>query len=104
MKQTKRVDVNSVLFQIECNIKQLGKSIIFADIAQFSEYPNEEEVLFDLNACFRLESIRKHGSVCIIQMSASNEGQTITKYYIALTQRETEEKSVVIVFGRLMCS
>jgi tetratricopeptide (TPR) repeat protein len=104
MKPTRRVDVISVLFQIEYNVKQLGKSVIFADIAQFSEYPKEEEVLFDLNACFRLESIREDGSVQIIKMIASNEGQTITKDYMKETQHETDEKSVMIVFGRLMCN
>ncbi|CAF4376813.1 unnamed protein product, partial [Rotaria sordida] len=37
-------------------------------------------------------------------MSLSNEGEKITKDYIDLTQKETEEKSVAIVFGRLMCN
>ncbi|CAF4956822.1 unnamed protein product [Rotaria sp. Silwood1] len=104
MKSTKRVDVVSVLFQIKCHIKQIDKTVIFADITQFSEYPEEKEVLFDLNACFTIESIEQNGSIQLINMNVSNEGQIITKDYIELTQKETEEKSFSIVFGRLMCN
>ncbi|CAF5188356.1 unnamed protein product, partial [Rotaria sp. Silwood1] len=78
--------------------------VIFADITQFSEYPEEKEVLFDLNACFTIESIEQNGSIQLINMNVSNEGQIITKDYIELTQKETEEKSFSIVFGRLMCN
>ncbi|CAF5173418.1 unnamed protein product, partial [Rotaria magnacalcarata] len=103
-KLVKRTDVISVLFQIEVHIKQIGNSVIFADITQFSEYPNDKEVLFDLNACFKIESIEQDGSLELIRMKLSNAGEMITKDYIELTLRETEEKSVAIVFGRLMCS
>ncbi|CAF4094153.1 unnamed protein product, partial [Rotaria sordida] len=104
MKPTKRVGVISVLFQIQCDIQHIGKSVIYSDIAQFSDYPDEEEVLFDLNAAFRLDSIEKQGSIQVINMSLSNEGEKVTKDYINLTQKEIEEKSVAIVFGRLMCN
>ncbi|CAM4829355.1 unnamed protein product [Rotaria magnacalcarata] len=36
-------------------------------------------------------------------MTLSNEGQKITEDYLELTQTETEELSVSIVFGRLLC-
>ncbi|CAF2658808.1 unnamed protein product [Rotaria sp. Silwood2] len=52
LKSTKRIDVIPVLFHIQCDIKQINKNISFADISEFSQYPHEEEVLFDLNACF----------------------------------------------------
>ncbi|CAF3747438.1 unnamed protein product [Rotaria sp. Silwood1] len=103
-KPTKRTDVIGVLFEIQCNIEQLGTSVIYADIASFSAYPDEKEVLFDLNASFRLESIVDDGSVQLIRTIASNDGEKITKDYIQLTQKETEEKSVAIVFGSLMCN
>ncbi|CAF4562150.1 unnamed protein product [Rotaria socialis] len=103
-KLVKRTDVVSVLFQIEVHIKQIGNSVNFADITQFSEYPNGKEVLFDLNTCFKIESIEQDGSIELIRMKLSNPGEMITKDYIELTLRETEEKSVAIVFGRLMCN
>ncbi|CAF2400065.1 unnamed protein product [Rotaria sp. Silwood2] len=104
MKPTKRIDVFPVLFHIHCDIKHIDKNIIFADIHQFSQYPDEQEVLFDLNACFQIESIEEHESLQIIKLNLSNEGQQITKDYIKLTEQETEELSVSIVFGRLLCN
>ncbi|CAF3827795.1 unnamed protein product [Rotaria sp. Silwood1] len=104
MKPTKRIDVIPVLFHIQCDIKQVNKNIIFADISEFSQYPHEEEVLFDLNACFIIESIEEQESLQIITMNLSNEGQKITKDYLDLTRQETEELSVSIVFGRLLCN
>jgi hypothetical protein len=74
-KGAKRVDAVPVLFEIKCAVQQLGDSIIFADIAKFSNYQSEEEVLFDLSAAFRLESIRQDGQVWLINMSASADGQ-----------------------------
>ncbi|CAF3116284.1 unnamed protein product [Rotaria sp. Silwood2] len=103
LKPTERIDVVSVLFHIQCDIEQIDKSIILADICKFSAYPEEEEVLFDLNACFQIESIEETESLQIIKMNLSNEGQKITKDFIELTQKETEEISVSIVFGRLLC-
>ncbi|CAF1314566.1 unnamed protein product [Rotaria sordida] len=104
LKPTKRTDVISVLFHIQCNIELIDKNIIFADINQFSEYPDEQEILFDLNACFEIESIEENKSLQIIKMTVSNEGQKITKVFIELTEKETEEQSVSIVFGRLLCN
>jgi tetratricopeptide (TPR) repeat protein len=100
---TKQTDMISVLFQIECHVNQLGKSIIFADIAQFSTYPNEQEVLFNLNACFHIKSIEQNGLLQVINMDLSNEGKTIITYFIDETENEIEEKCDLIVFGKLLC-
>jgi tetratricopeptide (TPR) repeat protein len=104
VKPTKRTDVVPVLFEIKCNIKELGKNVIFADISKISIYPKEQEVLFDLSAAFQLECIEKDGEVQLIRMTTTKDAGTITKYYLEETHRETEEKSVSIVFGRLMCN
>jgi Tfp pilus assembly protein PilF len=104
MKPSKRTNAISVLFEIQCVVKELGKTVIFADIARFSDYPTEQEVLFDLSAAFKLESIERDGEIQLIKMSATKDGETITKHYIEETHRETEEKGVGIVFGRLMCN
>ncbi|CAF5174252.1 unnamed protein product, partial [Rotaria magnacalcarata] len=103
MKPTKRRDTIRVLFDIQCDLEQLDKNTIFADISEFSQYPREEEVLFDLNACFVIESIEELGSLQIIKMNLSNEAEKITKDYLELTQNETGEINVSIIFGRLLC-
>ncbi|CAF1544324.1 unnamed protein product, partial [Rotaria magnacalcarata] len=71
---------------------------------EFSVYAQEAEVLFDLNACFLIDSIEKQESLHIIEMTLSNEGHKITDDYLELTQKETEELSVSIVVGRLLCN
>jgi len=50
-----------------------------------------------------LKSIVQDGSIQVIRMSASSDGQTITKDYLEEMQQEAEEKSIAIVFGKLMC-
>ena len=100
---TDRRVVVGVLFEIHCDIQQLDNSVIFADVASLSVFPEEEEVLFDLNASFRLDSVEEDGPIYVIRMTATNDGERITKDYIALTQEKAEEQSVAIVFGRLMC-
>ena len=103
MKTTQRTDVVGVLFQIHCDVENIGTSVIYADITAFSMYPAEKEVLFDMNASFKLDSIEDEGSIQVINMSVSNQGEKITKNYIELMQTQIEEKSAAIVFGRLMC-
>ena len=44
----------------------------------FNEHSNEEEVLFNLNACFQIKSIKEEESIQIIRMNLSNEEQKIT--------------------------
>ena len=102
-KPTKQGGMNSVVFRIECDIKQLDKNVIFADIARLSEYPEKEEVLFDLNTCFRIISIEEHDSIQVIRMNASSEGQRIINDYVDSTQDEIRQKSLLIVFGKLLC-
>ena len=82
LQKTKRTDVICVLFQIECNVKQISKSVVFGDIAQFSKYPEEKEVLFGLNACFTIKSVEEDGSLQLINMNVSNEGRKITEDFI----------------------
>jgi tetratricopeptide (TPR) repeat protein len=102
-KPTKRSDALPVLFEIECDVQQLGDNAIFADISMFSEYPDEKEVLFDLSAAFRLKSVQHDGQVWLIRMDASADGQVITQDYIEVTRRETDERTEAIMFGRLLC-
>jgi len=103
-KSTKRPDVIPVLFQIHCDIKQIDRSVIFADIEKLSVFPREQEVLFDIDAAFRIDSIETDGERKIIKMTVTNEAQNIGRHFIEETQREAGEQSIAIVFGRLMCN
>jgi len=103
-KSTKRPDVIPVLFQIQCDIKQIDRSIIFADIEKLSAFPGEQEVLFDIDAAFRIDSIETDGERKIIKMTVTNEAQNIGRHFIEETQREAGDQSITIVFGKLMCN
>ncbi|CAF1019426.1 unnamed protein product [Rotaria sp. Silwood1] len=103
-KSTKRLDIISIIFHIQCDIKNLNKNIIFGNINQSNNYFNEQDILFDLNACFQIESINEYQSIQIIKMNLSNQGQIITNNYIDLKQKYKEERSISIVFGRLFCN
>ncbi|CAF1359333.1 unnamed protein product [Rotaria sordida] len=79
-KTTKPANVIPVLFQIECKIKELGRIVIFADISSFSDYSNEQEVLFDLNACFQSKSIEPDRNIHLIKMTASLHQSDVEKH------------------------
>jgi hypothetical protein len=42
-KSSKRRDAVGVLFQIHCDVQKVGRTVVFADIASLSEYPEERE-------------------------------------------------------------
>ena len=100
---TQRTDTITVLLEIECNLRELGDNVIFADITQFNESPSLEGILFDFNATFRLENIRKDEQVWIVKMTAVNDGRTLLKTYIHDTRRQIENLSIPIIFGKLIC-
>ncbi|CAF5066598.1 unnamed protein product, partial [Rotaria sp. Silwood1] len=102
-KSTTRTNVFSVLYEIECNI-QKTESIIFADIAQFSDYANESEVLFDLGATFDIVSVNEdiHLNLWLIKLKASDKGSKVAKEYIELNRKEEEETSIELIFGKLL--
>ncbi|CAF1369843.1 unnamed protein product [Adineta steineri] len=102
-KPTKRTNVYSVLYEIECKVSELGPSLIFADISQFSVYKYEEEVLFDIGATFQILSVtEKDQGQWFVHMKAVNEGVNIAKDFIELNRKEEEETSAVLIFGKLL--
>ncbi|CAF3478919.1 unnamed protein product [Rotaria sp. Silwood1] len=56
VKGKKQVDSVPVLFEIECQNEESACSI-FADITSFSDFPDEQEVLFDLGAVFKIQTV-----------------------------------------------
>ncbi|CAF3335825.1 unnamed protein product [Rotaria sp. Silwood2] len=102
-RSTKRTDVVAVLYEIECNIEQTD-SIIFADIAKFSDYPDEEEVLFDLGTTFEIVSVKEDEklNLCLIKLRANDKGSKVAKEHIELNRKDEEETSIELIFGKLL--
>ena len=99
--EPRRLNSLSVLFEIECFHSEDQYSI-FADITRFSEIPEEQEVLFDIGAVFKIERICPDDQMWKIYLTASNDGQEITREYIEEIKKEMLEESVRILFGSLL--
>jgi tetratricopeptide (TPR) repeat protein len=102
-KSTKRQNVVSVLYEIKCD--NYDQNIVFADISQYSNYPDEKEVLFDIGTTFKIQSVNEDivdSNLWIIKMQAVNEGLRIAKDYIELNRKQEDEISVTIIFGKLL--
>ena len=97
----KRADSVPVLFEIECCRKDSDWPI-FADIATFSGFPDEQEVLFDLAAVFKVETVSEEDDLWKICLTATDDGREIAKQYIEETKKEMQGDSVVILFGSLL--
>ena len=78
--------------------------MIYADISLLSDYPGEGEVLLDLNASFQLGSIEREGPIEVVNVTVLTEGEKMTREYIQRLEKESQERSVVIVLGSLMCN
>ena len=58
MTGSKRSNIETVMLGIETNISEL--TAVLVDFAQYSILPEEQEILFDLGATFRINSIDYH--------------------------------------------
>ncbi|CAF1206617.1 unnamed protein product [Didymodactylos carnosus] len=102
---TKRRDAVVVLFEIEYDFNELNDDdIVCADVAKFSDYPEEQEVLFDLGATFKIQSVnREKPDLSRVNLRVTSKGADIAREYIKLNRKELEERSVAVMFGSLLC-
>ncbi|CAF2497551.1 unnamed protein product [Rotaria sp. Silwood2] len=97
----KQIDSVPVLFEIECQNEESACSI-FADITSFSNFSNEQEVLFDLGAVFKVQTVSKENDMWKICLSATSDGREIARQYIEEMKKEMQGDSVLIFFGSLL--
>lgn len=102
-QSTHLTDLIDVLFEIECNGKELDGTLIFTHMTQSSENPSQKQVLFDLNTTFRLKNIQLYKQVWSIKIIAVNNGRFIIQKYIDDTRRQIENLSIRIIFGKFLC-
>ncbi|CAF3527003.1 unnamed protein product [Adineta steineri] len=104
--QQNDADLVAVLFQIECNTQDEHNSVIFADIAGYSEIPDEDEVLFDIGAVFRIENITQGTidtpDVLVVQMKTTNEGQDVLEEYRNQNREEMNVESPTIMLCTIL--
>ena len=97
----KRSDTVPVLFEIECRNEE-GKRCIFADIAEFSNFPEEQEVLFDLGTVLQVETVSEEAGMWKVLLRTTSDGREIARQYIEETKKEMQEDSISIFFGSLL--
>ena len=74
-KSSQRSDAIGVLLEIDGDVNM--DKMIFADIAQFSAYPKEQEVLFDLGTIFKIVHVEfdKTKNLWVMQLSGLIENK-----------------------------
>ncbi|CAF2118532.1 unnamed protein product [Rotaria magnacalcarata] len=100
---TKRTNIVPVLYEIECNLKT-SESVVFGDIKKYSEFAQEEEVLFDLGTTFKIESISENEKLkmLVIKLLVTDAGMKVAQKYIELNRKMNEETTPDILFGILL--
>ncbi|CAF1012567.1 unnamed protein product [Didymodactylos carnosus] len=102
-KSTKRGDSIPVLLEIKCSTKDFDDRVVFADIAEFSAFADDQEVLFDLNTTYRLENIAHDEQAWLIEMTTCNDGQAAVEDYISELCYGMEDLTITILFGKHLC-
>ena len=85
---------------------EVHKNCIFADISAFSQFTDEQEVLFDLGTVFEIISMDYNSleKYWLCQMSSTNQGLHIAEEYLTLRKNEmiNENIDLVLLFGELL--
>jgi tetratricopeptide (TPR) repeat protein len=91
----------SVMFEIDIDN---DTNVIAADISQNSEFPDEEEVLFDIDSIFEIleTKIDEEKQTCTIRMRTSSHGSELASEYLRYNETELNELNVELLFGRLI--
>jgi tetratricopeptide (TPR) repeat protein len=92
----------SVMFKIMIETSQ--HSIIFADIADLSPFPDDKEVLFDIGTTFAIDKVTyveasRNWEVVLI---ATERGSILKSDYIKMSSHELLEENIVFLFGKLL--
>ncbi|CAF1501102.1 unnamed protein product, partial [Didymodactylos carnosus] len=102
-KPTKRDDIEAVLFEICVDIDVVEK-IVLADIAEYSAFPEEEEVLFDIGAAFKIDSFiyDEDEKLWMMNTTATDKGAELAKEYTEYQKKKVADSNIVLMFGHLL--
>ncbi|CAF1345547.1 unnamed protein product, partial [Didymodactylos carnosus] len=93
---------SDILQQIN-SLRQVNSVFIFC-LKPDNAYPSQQEVLFGLEATFKILSVIKDPEInlWIIKIKATDEEATAVKDYIDLNRKDEEEISIQVMFGVLL--
>ncbi|CAF3449360.1 unnamed protein product [Rotaria socialis] len=95
-------DFQAVIFEITADPSLA--TIAFADIQSKAQIKDEEEVLFNLNAVFKIGSITFNSTTNIwsVKLTATDEGSEKVQAYMIWIKQELDEHTPLIYFGRIL--
>ncbi|CAF1393861.1 unnamed protein product [Didymodactylos carnosus] len=86
------------------NIEHPDDSVVYADIANYSQFPKEEEVLFDLGVAFQIDAVEYSDvdKLWHVRMSLTDKHTEVVANYLKLREKEIRRTNVIITFGKLL--
>ncbi|CAF3816386.1 unnamed protein product [Rotaria sp. Silwood1] len=100
-KGTKRSNVETVMLEIDVDMSKV--TVILADIAQYSDYPEEQEILFDSGASFTINSVLYDmiEKIWVVKLTAKAEESWISDIQTCLNEYSSE-RDMNILLGKLL--
>ncbi|CAF2910007.1 unnamed protein product [Rotaria sp. Silwood2] len=98
-------ELNKAEIIYEIDVSSDLEHIIYADISDLSQFPDEKEILFDLDSTFEFKKIitdEKKKDRYIIQLRATDRGWHLAEKYISYNNLELTQQMPEILFGRLL--
>lgn len=101
-RPSRLIDPQKVLFIIRADRRLDG--LVFAPIDHLTDYPDEHEVLFNLDSAFFIDEVHFESTTRVhhIRMRATGQGGKVTANYIDLVHNELMNSSAQIIFGQLL--
>ena len=96
-------DQKTILFEIQ--VARLLRTVVFADIDEYSQMEGEQEVLFNLGSVFKINDVNYDPkfSCWKIQMTATDEGSGHVQDYQNAKRKQIDAiHSPTVLFGRLL--
>jgi len=86
--ETACIFAGNTIFEIE--IDPLGRNLIFVNVAEYSQFPEEQEVIFDLGCIFKIVSVNcdEPNQKWTIKVIGVNEEEKLISEYIKMMKDE----------------
>ncbi|CAF1471892.1 unnamed protein product [Adineta ricciae] len=92
----------SIIFEIEIT-EMASTNNIFAPISDYSQFTDEDEVLFDIGTVFKLKSFKPYkNQTWLVQLKLSNKEKDQADMYINYKMKELQHLSIPLRIGRIL--
>lgn len=99
-KASKRTGVETVILEISIDVTKLNT--VLADIAEYSDFPEEQEVLFDLGASFIIQSVIYNDDEKFWWIKLSSISEELSTNNIQMLIKNCTETDMSMLLGELL--